>query len=482
MKFKSGFTLIELVVYMAILGFVIVVAGRVFSDSTGMRIRTQNMTKATETANAAAALLKEDIGRMGVKLWKDVGVNNAVFTVNKNVYRKLDAPNADTSSFVLERAEPAEPGNPSGKFDELVFNTMDFNPDGTFLAVREIRYRVNEIYELVRQCKTIDGAPDLECPEGNSGNEWDGILTTVIAANAETFSLNPSIPGVRPQDGTLDASIAAANESPILFSSVADPAGFTFIPRETGNNVLGGLDVRPTSPNKVVLSGFKKNDAPEDVKFSQVFLAKQGAGECEEFSFFPGETYVIDFDLPPIPPPAASSASEEFCRMCLFQPGIDHIALGLRNKGNPDEALMQRVPDFVVFPPPIQSTDNAIPHIRHQEFSVPIDASGDPYIPLTACISLTFAFYSPMVSAGKLEFSNFAVFRKTDEVYHFATEENAYAYNPGITSNANIALKAKVKAFELELSVKIKDEIAKAKIVIPVPSNGVFARSTLASP
>ena len=37
---KAGFTLVELLVYIAIVGIVVIVAGQAFSNSTKMRVRT----------------------------------------------------------------------------------------------------------------------------------------------------------------------------------------------------------------------------------------------------------------------------------------------------------------------------------------------------------------------------------------------------------------------------------------------------------
>ncbi|MBR2075781.1 MAG: type II secretion system protein, partial [Fibrobacter sp.] len=45
---KKGFTLMELVVYMAIMGIIVLVAGQAFSNSTKFRVRTQNMIRATQ--------------------------------------------------------------------------------------------------------------------------------------------------------------------------------------------------------------------------------------------------------------------------------------------------------------------------------------------------------------------------------------------------------------------------------------------------
>lgn len=58
---KRGFTLMELLVYMAIVGIVVVIAGQVYSDSTKMRIRTQGMITANEIAENAGVLIRDDV-------------------------------------------------------------------------------------------------------------------------------------------------------------------------------------------------------------------------------------------------------------------------------------------------------------------------------------------------------------------------------------------------------------------------------------
>ena len=64
---KSGFTLMELLVYMAIVGIVVVIAGEAFSNSTKFRVRTDNMIRSTQEAENAAMLFREDVSQMGAK-------------------------------------------------------------------------------------------------------------------------------------------------------------------------------------------------------------------------------------------------------------------------------------------------------------------------------------------------------------------------------------------------------------------------------
>ena len=58
---REGFTLIELMVYIAIVGIVVIVAGQAYSNSTKMRVRTQSMIKASEVAENVATLFKQDV-------------------------------------------------------------------------------------------------------------------------------------------------------------------------------------------------------------------------------------------------------------------------------------------------------------------------------------------------------------------------------------------------------------------------------------
>ncbi|MDY6388639.1 MAG: type II secretion system protein, partial [Fibrobacter sp.] len=105
---KSGFTLMELLVYMGIVGIVVVIAGEAFSNSTKFRIRTDNMIKATQEAENVAMLLKDDAAQMGAKssLDESVEAGNDIFNTSHivDVYMDPQNPivdNRDSSSFRL---------------------------------------------------------------------------------------------------------------------------------------------------------------------------------------------------------------------------------------------------------------------------------------------------------------------------------------------------------------------------------------------
>lgn len=70
---KSGFTLMELMVYIAILGVIVLVAGQAFSNSTKFRVRTQNMLRAQDVSERVVEMFTEDISQMGAKTYKAQG-------------------------------------------------------------------------------------------------------------------------------------------------------------------------------------------------------------------------------------------------------------------------------------------------------------------------------------------------------------------------------------------------------------------------
>jgi hypothetical protein len=235
----------------------------------------------------------------------------------------------------------------------------------------------------------------------------------------------------------------------------------------------------PTSETRVTIQDIHNNrKATLDgaSSYNQVFLAEyaDSPGDwtaCKKMEFERGETYAVDFERPYVKP-----SSSSICQACMFQPGVDHMAIGLRLESDLTERI-EGVPDYLFYPPQV---DNAPTKLRHQEFSIPIlrDAQGVPLsassqTSVQACVTLTFAFYSQMVG-GSFQFTNFKVYRKNDEAYHFLNPSSSsyYEYTPSIPA------KAAVKAFELQMEVDSKGEVSRSKTVIPVPNNGTDAKKS----
>jgi len=425
---NQGFTLIELLVYMAIMGFIIVVAGRAFSDSTGMRVRSQNMLAGAEEAGRVSALLKEDISQMGAKSFGKSSSSSTVFNTVTKVYMNYNtnpqAPNADFSSYFLDRNHPP--------YDSLYFRKAYYDANGVCGGVLEVAWYVKDSV-LIRKCTSIAPKPS-ECTS-NSFTNADCPGSLEMARNVTEFRLLPSIPGTKG-----------------FPSSSSNSSGCFYL--HSNSTTASATQVAGC---KYTLSGFVGNSSSGTEHADFYLTETETATTCKTFDFISGEEYAIDFELPCDNDACTITGSnEQYNKMIMFQPGKDHLSVGLRQSGNP----ISGIPDFLFYPPQ-DKQDDATKIKRHFEFSVPNDLNG-------VCIGITAAFYSPEAYGGHLEIQNFKVSGKTDNVYHFDRSSNSN-YNPSASS------KAEVKAFALTLGVRKKKEIGRSEVVIPVPNNGLVS-------
>jgi prepilin-type N-terminal cleavage/methylation domain-containing protein len=452
---KHGFTLIELLVYMAIMGFIIVVAGKVFSDSTSMRVRSQNMLKSSEEVGKVSNLIREDISQMGVKSWWS---NSSSSGSSVDVY--WSRPTYDSSSYALTHLVP-------GKFDKLEFRKAEFDDNGKFLGVREISWFAEE-GKLYRRCRTLSGGtPDADiCPaQAVTIAQFKDVL---IAENLKKFVFKPSKPGVKEN----------ANKEDVIFPTVANTTNnatndhtYTFIEKGTGNNVVSGSNISGLSGrnnsstiNVRSLTMCDPKAGTNKDKYNQAYLAPTGAGNwenCSKMSLAKGETYSVQFEMP-------YNADDVDTLSTQFLPGYDHIAIGFR-KNSGDNTELQDVSNDVLFYPP--QSENAESVKRYAEFSVSKDIKD-------ACLAITFSFCSINdANNGIMRFRNFEVLRKTDKAFHFPEDEE-YASEGFATKNAAWLLaKKNVKAFELTMEIDHKGEIAGTNgMIITTPNNGAIAK------
>ncbi|GBU24878.1 hypothetical protein R83H12_01513 [Fibrobacteria bacterium R8-3-H12] len=417
----GGFTLIELIVYMAIMGFIIVVAGRVFSDSTSMRVRSQNMLASVEEAGRVSALLKEDISQMGTKSFYGTSGNDHIDTL-ANVHIDFEN-NNDLSSYILNVE--------NSDFHEITFRKAHYREDGECLAIREVRWYVDG-GKLMRACSVINNG---KCYNSTHGCNGDAVE---IARDVKKFNLSPSKPG------TKETAPSDFKE----FPNQNDPSeSFSIIPQSTPAPAALGT-VAPAGVKRYTLSKFTKDVA------SHFYIAATGASGCKSFSFKAGEIYAIEFQLPCNTDGCLEGPS--YNEMVMFQPGRDHLSVGLRNTSM--NGYIQDVPDFLFYPPQNKDANS----IRHFEFSVPANTN--------ACVGITAVFYSDKIAnSGTLDIWEFRVYR-TENVYYFPEPP----YTP--TNNSE---KASVKAFKLDLEIEKggngqkRGETNKVTTIIPIPNNGV---------
>ena len=133
MQRASGFTLIELMVYIALLGGIVLIAGQAFSDSTKMRMRTQSMLQASETAEKVAAIFKADVAQTGAKTAMEAGASesgaeygNKFSNIYTNVYMDPNSENKDSSSFSVVT---------KNGFDSLTIRRLRYDESGHYSAV-----------------------------------------------------------------------------------------------------------------------------------------------------------------------------------------------------------------------------------------------------------------------------------------------------------------------------------------------------------
>jgi len=470
---KHGFTLIELLVYMALLGFIIVVAGRVFSDSTIMRVRSQNMVKVAEEVGKASNFIAEDISQMGIKAWMEKPASSNEHVVQSNNFVYIGGPTPatfDNSSFRLYKGKVnVAKGSCDGiisedtKFDSLIFRRPAISDNGSFTGTMEIKWHANNKCELYRTCKIIDGNSS-ECPA-------DSVL---IAKNIRNFSFHASAPGARPS-----ASATALTSTPSDTVFPVSTISFDLISApETGK--VRAIYSEPNAGNtRVSFSRFSARNgldlASNDKYHHRVYLtpANGNIANCISVPIKKGESWVVEFDMP-FPYGSGDDAWRDSSSSQIL-PGKDHIAVGLRSKS--DAVITGISPDVIFYASLDQSGDL---HSRYAEFFAKETPVGD------ACVALTFSFYNPMAGDGKLIFSNFKVYKKATGTFHFVKANSNYESNFAAKyatedddATNKLRHKRNVKAFELLLEINYNGEVAgtyskeQAGMTILVPNNGV---------
>ena len=438
---KKGFTLVELLVYMAIIGIVVVVAGQAFSNSTEDRIRTQNMLKANAVAEQVGLLLRDDLAQMGAK--SSVDINGFERYMNATISED------DSSSFDYQ------PGN----YDKIKTLRVVNDTNGAYQRVEEVTWYVGYLKDkqgreqtenpiLFRSCKTRDrrvGTQEPEnCPE--SGN-----LPIQVADGVTKFKVTPATPNLSGGD----KKIFPENNNG-LFRMVSRSDGIK-------NIVPVSVSPQPDESAETVarLSGFVTNyqehpTSNTNVAYHQVYVLESGSVswhwyDCARIPIKKGATYEISFSMP---------VNEDASRM--FRPGKDHFAVGIRDTRENLFEKISDVPDVLVYPP--QAFEgNGVRKMRFSSNVVKDKSQGETNV----CIVFTFATFSPLVGMGALTISDLKVKEIADDNYSF---------NPGY--NPKLEDKPFVRAFKLELQVTRyvksgKPVSGEATLVAPVPSNGL---------
>lgn len=436
----------ELVVYIAIMGIVVIVAGQAFSNSTKFRVRNQSMIEANEVAGNISAIIRDDVAQMGAKSSKETpgaAASDEFSSVYSDVY--MNPATDDSSSFKLVET--------NGQSD-LTLRRVRYDSDGKYVSVEEVRWFV-ENDELKRSCWTVakKSGVALAADDPCAKTAKNDAVEVVIADGVKSFKIEAGKPKIK--EGSLQ---------------MFPPSGDMFmLVQRYGENHYNLMSVE-NSGTSSRLSGFALNydkfnnklmDAasdPETVEKNQLYAAEfvtiaevSGStwkticsADKNHFTFDSLVVYEISFKMPP--PPIRNA-------MEMFTPGRDFLAVGFRdNEGNKSPYLK----DFLFYPP---TTQEALGRERKMRFSVPRKVEGQ-------CLTFNFVSYSPVTSEGTIFIDDLKLKKVATANYEFP-EAGWNTEGP-----SNIVQKKNVKAFKITLTVQRNGEGGVVETVIPTPSNG----------
>lgn len=433
---RAGFTLMELMVYIAIVGIVVIVAGQAFSNSTKMRVRTQSMLKASEVAENVAALMKDDIAQMGAK--SAMNAANVFSTVYNDVY--MDTANAeadkiDKSSFRLNSAS------------DLSFRRVRYDDNGVFVSVEEVRWWLDGS-NLKRSCRTVSSEVAIATDDPCSATDVAGATqkAVIVAENVDSLLFVMAKPSIMDDSEQL---FPPSNGDEFMFLQRVDASAHYQMMNVENNGEIS------------TFSGFAYNyennaatntNAPGSAEKNQVYVAENNsdilpwntacAKKSNKFTLKPQTVYEISFRLP------YTGAENQADPVQMFAPGRDHMSVGFRNS---DGTVPAGWNDFLFYPSVAPSASEK----RSMRFSVQ-DTIKD------VCMAFTFVNYLSVIHDGKVRIKSLKLKQLATANYTFDD------WSP----ESNIPQKKNVKAMKFILKTSRNGEAGRVETVVALPSNG----------
>ena len=527
LKNRKGFTLMELLIYMGIVGVIVIIAGEAFSNSTNFRIRVDNMIKASEEAENAANLFKEDVAQMGAKTTVATGEvtgsgddrfmspydNPYIQKEERNKYRAIhdsvyiDADTVlphtrDSSSFKLSIL--------NGQSD-LTLRRIRYTDAGLYKAVEEVRWYVDSKARLMRSCRTIigttDGADNCLGTEKSAADAMknavvmatDVLQFEVIAAQPTVWEDSVIFPSVPYK---MDGDTAAEKKYFRLIPRVGDGDG-SFKYKEFLSVVDGiehGIGTKVSlsdfainydeenneailmdySVNQAIAVNPPLNDEGVDPDNWQDFCRLWGGPKNKKLTLQKNATYEISFEMPYDKPFVQLDQNYD---VFPFVPGQDHMSIGFRDSETgtiPKLTNGQFFVDDFMFYPPYNKLDPALnkkgngESKRIMRFTVPEELN-------SVCLALTFVRYSPkrakesVVNIRNLRLTKIAgVDYKFVEGFNPEKKRQEKKYIRALKLKLQVSRGAKKNQSGTSQGANSKQtgETGSIDVVIPIPSNG----------
>lgn len=446
---KAGFTLMELMVYIALLGGIVLIAGQAFSDSTKMRVRTQNMLEASQVAGNVGTMLEEDIAQLGAKSSKEnddpdnPNYNNIDTTHKHDIYMDPDNDTEsarDSSSFNIVAGSET---------DSIAMRRIRYDEQGHFNAIEQVTWFVED-HVLKRSCQSFSALTENEdCPSQDPN-------VVIVAEDIHKFKLTPGTP-------TTEVDAVSVLPSP----NEADRS-FRLVPRLDGDKIEP-LNVAHLEDNTIdSLSGFYINydlqnneaiDNPNLIKINQVFMATDNDvgswnAQCNKVTLEPHIEYEISFSMPRV----ADDPTGLFC------PERDLMSVGFRyaeNGQKPDE-----LNDFQFYPP--TTSGNIDTGHRRMRFTTSNTIEN-------VCLGFTFALFSPVASTGSIKITDLRLKKIPSSNYRFLNcpTQSSEGTCPNNSPCCDPKIKTNAKAIKMEIAVIKNGEAGAETVIIPIPSNGL---------
>lgn len=250
---KRGFTLIELMVYIAIASIVVLIAGRVYVDSVDFRIGTKNKLEVAENASNLMTYVDEDLRRLGARTSQiEASSSSAAVTTNSLAYWD-PITTLDSSSFAHTN---------NGEKDQLAFRSAEYNTDGTIARVIQVSYHLDSDNHLIRTMSDLSA--------GTSSTS-----SLIMANNIVAFNVEPGIYTTTSTGGGI-VEISPDDAAPTSWG-LAQRLGTTATVAADGNDYMISGVLSSTNPEELVLQ------AP--------------LGTVKAFPITHGKTYTVSFTL-----------------------------------------------------------------------------------------------------------------------------------------------------------------------------------------